>query len=632
MPPPRVAAVNAPATSMAWRRWAIATARGACYCTPPTEGLHCERCAPGYSGDPRNGGICYQECVGRTLLLNLSSSSSLSSQRAGGPLANGLSYCVWVLSTGADIQPCRPEQSCPTITLTIQPDTLCMHNYIYVFDGVPDFLDTGLIQLDRTLIGAFCGQSHPRPVTVEAVSGLLVIYYEANTSDASGFNATYLVHRCRPSCHVNQECQQGHCVCKPGYTGPSCKFQICPGNCSAHAGQGLCNRRLGLCICSHRFAGADCTIPLEADKIIWETLIDTQLTADTASRFLHRLGHTMVEGPDSTLWMFGGMSLREGMLGNVYRYSIAERRWTQMLAGTEDRGPGPNPRYFHAAAYISPGKAMYVLGGLTADGVASDFWLLNLTTLQWRLQPDPLIPAVAGHTLTARRGSSLLLIGGYSPENGFNKKLLEYNVASESWHAGNQAGTPPTGLYGHSAVYHESTDAVYIFGGHRFHVEMVSASPELYSLYYPNLTWSLLAPSQGPKPLPQCKWCTNCPEGACIGSTGSCTSENDCRINQREIFVASNCSEISCEASDCAKCTASGKCMWTRQFKRTGETRRILSVQPTYDWTCFSHSLLNVSPMPVESSPPLACPTPCHNHSTCGDCLSSKGADGGWQQ
>lgn len=58
--------------------------------------------------------------------------------------------------------------------------------------------------------------------------------------------------------------------------------------------------------------------------------------------------------------------------------------------------------------------------------------------------------------------------------------------------------TPP-GLYGHSAVYHEDTDAVYVFGGHRFHVESVSASPELYSLYCPNLTWSLLAPSQGRK-------------------------------------------------------------------------------------------------------------------------------------
>ncbi|XP_054855201.1 multiple epidermal growth factor-like domains protein 8 isoform X1 [Eublepharis macularius] len=776
---------------------------GACYCAPPTEGLHCELCAPGYYGDPRNGGVCYQECVGRSLLTNLSSSSSLSSQRAGGPLLGGLSYCVWVLSAGELMQPCRPEQACPTISLTIQPDTLCMNNYVYAFDGLPDFLNTGLIQLDRTLIGAFCGQGRSRPVTVEALSGLLVIYYEANSSEASGFNATYTVHRCRPSCHANQECEEGRCVCKGSFTGPSCQFQICPGNCSAHAGQGVCNRSLALCVCSEGFAGADCSIPLDAGKIVWETLIDTQLTADTASRFLHRLGHTMVEGPDSTLWMFGGMSLREGMLGNVYRYSIAERRWTQMLAGTEDRGPGPNPRYFHAAAYIPSCKAMYVLGGLTADGVASDFWLLNLTTLQWRLVQDSLIPAVAGHTLTARQGSSLLLIGGYSPENGFNKKLLEYNVVTESWHAGNQAGTPPTGLYGHSAVYHEGTDAVYVFGGHRFHVEIVSASPELYSLYYPNLTWSLLAPSQGPKPLahffhvaavlkdtmvviggrterenftnhlffyqlncntwilpnstaeavvgepimesiahavaavegriylsggfngvalgrmvalsvpsdpclifssseacngssasctwcrasclsadtaerlgcsfggascfptprsadecrrlrtcseclaqhpramahslgipalPQCKWCTNCPEGACIGSSGSCTSENDCRINQREIFVASNCSEISCEASDCAKCTASGKCMWTRQFKRTGETRRILSVQPTYDWTCFSHSLLNVSPMPVESSPPLACPTPCHNHSTCGECLSSKGADGGWQQ
>ncbi|CAN8178114.1 unnamed protein product [Coccothraustes coccothraustes] len=71
--------------------------------------------------------------------------------------------------------------------------------------------------------------------------------------------------------------------------------------------------------------------------------------------------------------------------------------------------------------------------------------------------------------------------------------------------------------------------------------------------------------------------------------------------------------------------------MWTRQFKRTGETRRILSVQPSYAWTCFSHSLLNVSPMPVESAPPLPCPTPCHLQRSCHACLSSPGADGGWQ-
>lgn len=54
-------------------------------------------------------------------------------------------------------------------------------------------------------------------------------------------------------------------------------------------------------------------------------------------------------------------------------------------------------------------------------------------------------------------------------------------------------------------------------------------------------------------------------------------------------------------------------------------------MNPTYDWTCFSYALLNVSPMQVESSPPLPCPPPCHHLSTCSLCLGSRGSDGGWQ-
>lgn len=81
------------------------------------------------------------------------------------------------------------------------------------------------------------------------------------------------------------------------------------------------------------------------------------------------------------------------------RYSVSERRWTQMLAGAEDGGPGPSPRSFHAAAYVPAGRgAMYLLGGLTAGGITRDFWVLNLTTLQWRqekvslcLHPSPVL-------------------------------------------------------------------------------------------------------------------------------------------------------------------------------------------------------------------------------------------------
>ena len=38
-----------------------------------------------------------------------------------------------------------------------------------------------------------------------------------------------------------------------------------------------------------------------------------------AHRFLHRMGHSLVSGPLGNLWMYGGLSLSEGILGNVYR-------------------------------------------------------------------------------------------------------------------------------------------------------------------------------------------------------------------------------------------------------------------------------------------------------------------------
>ncbi|XP_072325193.1 multiple epidermal growth factor-like domains protein 8 isoform X2 [Scyliorhinus torazame] len=745
---------------------------GSCFCTENTGGTHCQSCVAGYYGDPRDNGTCYRECVGRILLRNISS-SALGSMSGHGISANGLAYCLWVLSTSDSLDSCQGKSSCPVISLTIRPDIRmkCGQNYVYVFDGIPEFLmDTHLdsaIHADPNLIGAFCGNGWDQPIRVDAISGVLTVYLEGNISVSAGiafqgFNATYTVENCQPRCRANQQCQKGQCVCTAGYAGQDCAWQRCPNNCSTQSRGGHCDLEHG----GH----------------------------------LLRLGHSMVDGPDSSLWIFAGLSLRDGILNSVYKFSLAEHHWSQEV---RTYGSCPSPRYFHAATSIPSRNTMYVVGGLTNTGVASDFWLFDMTKHEWTEGQSEILVPVAGHTLTQCQNSKLLLIGGYSPQNGFNNKLLGYKIDSAAWSISQPTGTAPTGLYGHSTVYHQATDALYVFGGYRFYLENVSASPELYCLYLPNLTWSVLAPSYGRKPfsrffhiaslfrdtmivvggrteqedfsadilfyqincntwitpnntgstvlgepmkgsiahaaarlknklyisagyggvmlgsmvalsipldpcliftspgacnssssncvwcrsvrngsclsadeaerygvesesslcdpLPtfpgncrrlktcseclarhpkvmeqmqrlRCKWCTNCPEGACISTNASCTKENDCRINQREIFVASNCSEISCEASDCNKCTASGKCMWTRQFKRTGETRRILSVSPAYDWTCFSHSLRNVSPMPVESCPPEPCPTPCHNLTTCSECLSSNGSDGGWQQ
>ncbi|KAI1886275.1 hypothetical protein AGOR_G00212320 [Albula goreensis] len=712
---------------------------GLCYCTHHTQGPTCDTCLPGYYGDPRNNGTCYRQCQGRSVLLSSATAPSLplSSSlgwRGGAGAQAGLSHCLWVLSMSEDLSTCPVDQPCPTVALTLHPDsyTQCPSSYVYVFDGLPRFLGNGVVHSDHNLIGAFCGTTRTQPITVEATSGVISVYFEANVSSGlpQGFNASFWVRRCQEgaaesegeACQGRAECLEGLCQCPEGFGGPHCDRPLCPGECGAKEGHGSCDLALGVCVCSEGWAGSDCSSAAGSGSLVWQTLLDTQLTVNQAHRFLHRLGHSLVSGPQGTLWMYGGLSLSEGILGNVYRYSVSERRWTQMLTSSVDEASAPTPRYHHASALLTnhdphsgPQGAshniMLVVGGVTQKGVAMDTWSLNLSSLVWKEYNSSVLPPVAGHTLTVRRDSTVLLIGGYSPENGFNHLLLEFNLDSGNWTIAPHTGTPPTGLYGHSAVYHDQTDAVYVFGGYRFHVETVEPSGELYSLYYPNLTWSLLVPSQGNKPLSRffhaaallrdtmvivggrtgeedysntvslyqincntwiqpvsavgepvnrsvslamagwggrlflsggfngacnatsgscvwcrgsctssdtaerlgcavslspcsptprladqcrrlktcseclarhpktlsnpsqsvllCKWCTNCPEGACINSSVSCTSEHDCRINQREIFLSSNCTETSCEASDCPKCTASGKCMWTRQFKRT---------------------------------------------------------------
>jgi len=47
------------------------------------------------------------------------------------------------------------------------------NSYVYVFDGLPRFLNNGVVHSDRNLIGAFCGTTRMESITVEATSGEL---------------------------------------------------------------------------------------------------------------------------------------------------------------------------------------------------------------------------------------------------------------------------------------------------------------------------------------------------------------------------------------------------------------------------------------------------------------------------
>lgn len=127
-------------------------------------------------------------------------------------------------------------------------------------------------------------------------------------------------------------------------------------------------------------------------------------------------------------WDAYGGGHPQGMLGLLTsealgpRYSVSERRWTQMLAGAEDGGPGPSPRSFHAAAYVPAGRsAMYLLGGLTAGGVTRDFWVLNLTTLQWRQEKVSISPIPSPHIRALAKMVRQLLPASPSEEMAFSQ-------------------------------------------------------------------------------------------------------------------------------------------------------------------------------------------------------------------
>lgn len=67
-----------------------------------------------------------------------------------------------------------------------------------------------------------------------------------------------------------------------------------------------------------------------------------------------------------------------------------------MLTSAVEEGSTPSSRYHHAASLLTPHESashgtshsfMLVVGGVTPNGVASDTWSLNLSSLIWKEHP-----------------------------------------------------------------------------------------------------------------------------------------------------------------------------------------------------------------------------------------------------
>lgn len=212
----------------------------------------------------RNGGRCYYECTGRSVLTNVTQ-GDISTFVGEGVTDRTKASCIWVISSSKNTshnviyesQPVRDRSSVTLDFLNMSLD--CLTNHVNVYDGLPSFILGSPLPHPPVFykLGSFCGSKESIP-KVTATLGNMVVMFQGDISQgqpSNGFGALFTVHRCTDSCHGNRQCVMTaageSCVCRDGWVGPDCTYRVCPSNCSSASGQGVCNTvwRTLYCIC-----------------------------------------------------------------------------------------------------------------------------------------------------------------------------------------------------------------------------------------------------------------------------------------------------------------------------------------------------------------------------------------------
>ncbi|XP_026479999.1 attractin-like protein 1 [Ctenocephalides felis] len=448
-----------------------------------------------------------------------------------------------------------------TIRLHIEEfATECGWDHLYVYDG--DSVDSPLLAVFSGLMYKDSYSVRRVPEIVARSGSALLHFFSDDAYNMSGFNVTYRVgpsacptRDSSVNCSGHGACSEGVCICEPGWLGSACDQPVCPGECSAHLGQGVCDHEHKRCQCGKGFRGSDCS--QHASKGWWRAARAKDFAPPGSA------GHCAVVWKDSLHVIAGESYSRANAL--VYTYDFNGNVWETVHA---DRGaPSPSPRY--GASAVIYGDKVFMYGGVlsasssqtsssqdhasmkswgsqglysnehppkssgrksgmhhrlnSADshghvigGACNELWAYDVSAKTWenitvRIPLSEKCDGVnsmcgplksAGHTATLitsydiKKSESMIIIFGHSPEFGYLNTVQEFNFGTREWRILETRGYPVKGGYGHSASYDELTHKIYVYGGIISESESNQyLTSKLYSYEPKTRIWKLLTPA-----------------------------------------------------------------------------------------------------------------------------------------
>ncbi|CCI47192.1 unnamed protein product [Albugo candida] len=200
--------------------------------------------------------------------------------------------------------------------------------------------------------------------------------------------------------------------------------------------------------------------------------------------FTSRTGHTAI-AHNQNVYLFGGTDCT-GRQQDFFRFEIDTKRWTKVVSH------GKKPSRRSGASGVVYRDRMYLFGGYEGRNGSyyNDLFCYDFETKNWnelKLSETNVCPQERTDHSMVVYGGNLYIFGGCDKSTRFDD-LWRYDLAQKRWEQVSMSGDIPVPCFGHTAIVHENSHRLVVFGGWDGH----NTLDNLYEFNFKTQLWKML--------------------------------------------------------------------------------------------------------------------------------------------